>query len=558
MRAAIYARYSTDKQKIESSEDQLVLLRKRCATEGWTVAGEFADPGISGGTANRPGYQRMLAAARRKAFDVVVAEDTSRLWRSMAEQAPRLAEWKDLGIALVTLSGIDSRQQGFALVAPMMGAFAELARTEASYRTRRGLQANAQRGHSTGGRAYGYRSMERDGKKVLVVDHTQAAVVRQIFEWYAEGTSPKTIAARLNEQRVPSPGAGWNRTGEKRRDGKWLASAIHGQPEKGTGILNNVKYVGRLNWGRTSWTRSAQDSKVRRVAHLARADVVGVDESLRIVGDEVWNRVQARRLAVRARTKALNHAGGKGPRYAFSGLLTCADCGSRYVIISKSSYGCATNINGGPAACNNKKRVKRAVIEERLTAAMQDDLLTKETMDSVLRHARRLMAEKRANAGATEMASAKRRKDLEGKVAALVEAIASGGLRSSPAIAGALAAAESELAVLTVPERPKAQVVELMPQAQAAYRKMVAALPGQLAKEPDKARAILSRLFQRIQLQRTPDGGLVARLETSPAALIALVSGSVSAMDGLSGSGGVLPIQAIPLDRTHIAVVSAT
>ena len=545
MRAALYARYSTDKQKAESAEDQLALLRKRCAAEGWTVAGEFSDPGISGGTANRPGYQRMLSAVRRKAFDVVVAEDTSRLWRSMAEQAPRLAEWKDLGIALVTLSGIDSRQQGFALVAPMMGAFAELARTESSYRTRRGRKAAAERGLWTGGKAYGYDTVpvsEGSTSTRLVINEEQAAVVRRIFTEYAEGASPKAIAMRLNAERVPSPGATWKRTGEKRRDGRWTGSAIGGQPEKGTGILNNCKYIGRVEFGRTLWTRSAQDSKVRRVEAQVRPEVTRVDEALRIVPEDLWNRAQARRRAVRERTKALNHAGGKGPRYAFSGLLVCAECGSRYVIISKSAYGCATNVNCGEAACPNRKRVKRTAVESKLTAKMRDGLLTAETVTGVMRHARRLAAERKAGAGATEKAAAKRRAELEARAAALVDAIASGGLRSSPAIAAKVAAdiveVERELAALAVPERPKADVIELMPAAAAAYRKMVAGLPAMLAKEPDKARVLLQRIFGQIRLTRTADGGLSARLETHPAALIALVSGGVSTMDGLSGSGG--------------------
>ena len=75
-----------------------------------------------------------------------------------------------------------------------------------------------------------------------------------------------------------------------------------------------------------------------------------------------------------------------------------------------------------------------------------------------------------------------------------------------------MTAAESELAQITVPERPKAQVIELMPRAEAAYRKMVGNLPG-IARERDKARAVLARIFKRIQLRRTQDGGMVAVLE---------------------------------------------
>ena len=125
-------------------------------------------------------------------------------------------------------------------------------------------------------------------------------------------------------------------------------------------------------------------------------------------------------------------------------------------------------------------------------------------------------------------------------MANLTDAIASGALRASPSIATALHDAETELAQMSVPERPRAQVIELMPRAEAAYRKMVGNLPGMLTLEPDKARAIFARVFKRIQLGRTDDGGLVAVLETTPAALIALVSGSDSALDCNAGSGGVL------------------
>jgi hypothetical protein len=50
----------------------------------------------------------------------------------------------------------------------------------------------------------------------------------------------------------------------------------------------------------------------------------------------------------------------------------------------------------------------------------------------------------------------------------------------------------------------------------------------------------MTRVFKRIKLRRTSDGGMVAVMETTPAALIALVSGSDSALDRNAGSGGTL------------------
>ena len=65
LRAATYARYSTERQHDRSIEDQTRNCRDRAAREGWTVVAEYADRGISGATSNRPDYQRMLAAIKR-------------------------------------------------------------------------------------------------------------------------------------------------------------------------------------------------------------------------------------------------------------------------------------------------------------------------------------------------------------------------------------------------------------------------------------------------------------------------------------------------------------
>ena len=103
MRAAIYARFSTELQRQESIDDQIRQCERVARTQGFEVVARFADRGISGGTADRPGYQSLLTAARDGAFEVVVAEDLSRLWRSRAEFGTRSAELEDLNVHLVTL-----------------------------------------------------------------------------------------------------------------------------------------------------------------------------------------------------------------------------------------------------------------------------------------------------------------------------------------------------------------------------------------------------------------------------------------------------------------------
>lgn len=137
-------------------------------------------------------------------------------------------------------------------------------RREISYRTKRGQVGAALAGKSVGGRAFGYIPAALSGTGQEEIDPQQAEVVLRIFTLYADGSSGRAIAARFNAEQVPSPGANWNRT-RRRKDGRWLASAIVGDPKRGTGILNNERYIGVLKYGRSQWDRAASDSSKRRV-----------------------------------------------------------------------------------------------------------------------------------------------------------------------------------------------------------------------------------------------------------------------------------------------------
>ena len=79
MRAAIYARYSSDLQSEASIEDQVRQCGARIEQEGWTLVELYTDAAISGATILRPGYQKMLGDARSGKFEIVVAEALDRL-----------------------------------------------------------------------------------------------------------------------------------------------------------------------------------------------------------------------------------------------------------------------------------------------------------------------------------------------------------------------------------------------------------------------------------------------------------------------------------------------
>jgi site-specific DNA recombinase len=506
MKAALYGRYSTDKQSEASIDDQMRVCERIAERHGFGVTSRFFDRAISGGTTSRPGYQKLLAAARRGEFDVIVAEDTSRLWRNLAEQSPRLAELSDLGIAVVT-HDLDTRVESSGFTGAIFGAAAEHYRKEIGRRTRRGLEGLARNAKPTGGRAFGYISATSGSSGQLEVDLLQAAVVRRIFSDFAEGLSAKAIAAALNRERVPPPGASWKRTSKSRG---WVVSAINGNPARGLGILNNSLYCGTVIWNRFRWVRSAADSSKRKCIPNSQKEWIVRDEPrLRIVPDELWRRVKAkqreRQHVIGERISkgiAKSNAGrtGRGPRYLFSGLLRCAHCGSNMVMASAISYGCAARINAG--TCTNNAYVNRLEVEEGLLAGIQREYQRPEVVDLARR---RIVAALRKRMQPTATPSAARIAQLQREIEALVESVAGGALRASPAIAHRLASAETEL--LKLQERPQDE-----PRAEAAvfqtpsivdrYLAAVRRLPETLTKgDVERSRAHLREIMGMIEVE---------------------------------------------------------
>jgi site-specific DNA recombinase len=478
LRAAIYGRYSTDKQRAESLEDQYHVCEQIAVREGFKVIAKFGDKEISGGTADRPGYQQMLTAARAGKFDVLLAEDISRLWRNRAEFGPRSAELEDLKVHMVTAVGDDTRKDGWGLTIQIKLAMAEHARREASYRTRRGLDGLARAGKNAGGKAYGYTSIN----KVRTVDPKQAKVVLQIFKWRAAGWSAQRIARQLNEDRVPSPGSTWGRTdtGKHRKTKSgWRPSAIAGDLIRRVGILNNELYRGRVIWGRSKWTRSAANSDDRSVQQLDPSQwVVTEQPELRIVPEALWQKVYAiqtkpnpRRDAVKrgiakGRNGTLSRVGGRDSRYWLGTLLVCAECGSNFIGDGARDYVCPAYTS---SSCGNDMRFRREDAHTAVFDLMHKELLSdkqiaigQQYVEQVLRE--RVRDEENAARDAESGVDQKRLDDEIRQLRALP-------LRPA-ALAAAIAEIEKERAELL------ARAIGKKDQRDSRARQLLARLPG--------------------------------------------------------------------------------
>jgi site-specific DNA recombinase len=500
MKAALYARFSTDKQRDASIEDQFRECERVAKASGLEVVARFEDRGISGGTATRAGYQALLAAARNHEFDVMIAEDISRLWRNRAEFGPRSAELEDLGVHCLTCVGDDTRRDGWGLVIQIKQAVAEHARREASYRTRRGLEGNALAGKSTGGRAYGYTPARDSESGKIEINEVEAAVVRRIFEMYASGASPRTIAATFNAEGIPSPGAGWKRSA-RRHDGKWLASAIHGDVNRGTGILNNRRYVGVVLWGRSEWKRSAADSKKRRHKMFeSGAAHESADERLRIVPQDLWDHAKARQTRqskeVGSKVKGALRQRVRPVKYLLSGLLRCQACESSFALSNAKRYQCSSHHEGGNHACAVSLSVPRDRIEHVILDCAHSELLDPVKLAGV--EAWQVSSRPAAVDYRPRIA------ELEAQVANYVMALGAGAEGMADIIA-ALKTARGELdklkALSALPRASQRQA------AQEPIGKRAARLRERLAAGGEFAQAAMRELFPTsIWLERDPSG----------------------------------------------------
>ncbi len=543
MKAALYARYSTDLQREQSIEDQFRVCERLAERHGFAVAARFSDQAMSGGTSQRPDYQRLLAAARRHEFDAIVAEDTSRLWRNLAEQSPRLAELADLGIAVVT-HDLDTRHESAEIMGAVGGAMASSYRKEIGRRTRRGLEGVARSGKSAGGRAYGLVPATLSGTSRVEIDETQAAVVRRIFRMFADGYSPRAIASALNRDNVPSPGATWSR--EQRRKRGWVGSAIHGNPARGLGILNNDAYRGIVTWNRSHWVRSAADSSKRRQTQNPRKEwITRTDERLRIVPDELWRRVKARQ-AYQAQTVGMRVAAGMskaaairtgaGGKFLLSGLLRCGHCGSAYSIAGVDRYACSGHTNGGDSLCANNAMIRRQVAETEVLAGIKRVLRSPAMIDEICKRVRAALRKPRPKAPDNQARVAQ----LQSEISNLVEAIAGGALRASPTLAARLANTEAELERL---ENQGAAITA--PQADISL--LLADLPARAIKAVEKlgetlATANIARARQeireRIGIVRVEADSREVRLYSEQGHMAAALLRAVGAHTSIDGSGG--------------------
>lgn len=382
MNAVIYARYSSHSQTEQSVEGQLHDGYQWAAQQGVTVVGEYVDRALTGTKDQRPDFQRMIADAAKKQFEIVIVWKLDRFARNRYDSAIYKARLKKYNVRVVSVKeNITDSPEGIILEG-LLESMAEYYSANLSQNIRRGQRESILKGKFLGGTVpYGYRAV--NGK--LVADEKQTPHVRYIYEQYAAGIPKKQIIDALNEKGVRN---------------KYGASLTYSAFSH---ILTNTAYIGQYKYN---------------------GEIVpGLAEP--IISEELFQKVQER-LRLTARAPAAKKA--RVP-YLLQGKIFCGICGSPMIGESgrgKSGtifryYNCAAKKKDH--SCK-KKNEKKDFIEWYVVEQTLEYILTPARAARVAKAVVQEYQKEFSSSRVTELESAIKRLDLESEklVDALIDA----------------------------------------------------------------------------------------------------------------------------------------
>ncbi|HWJ86898.1 MAG TPA: recombinase family protein [Pelagibacterium sp.] len=470
-RAAIYARFSTDLQKDRSIDDQIALCREYAAKNRLHVVEQYSDKARSGASLfGRDGLLSLMEAAREGHYQTLIVEALDRLSRDQEDLAGIYKRLSFAGVEIIAVHDgtADAIQIG------IRGLVSTLFLTDLKHKIRRGMTGVISDGRHAGGRAYGYRPMAAQPGVLEIVDD-EAQTVERIFTEYADGSSARDIAGGLNRDGIlPPRGASWN------------ASTILGSAARGSGILRNQLYAGRLIWNRVRMVRDPDTGKrVSRLNDPSQYRTADVPH-LALISPKLFEAVQTRLGRRAAASKAGEYV--RRPKRLLSGLLRCSHCGGGMSVHDRrgavTRIKCSRTRESGNCTNTNRyhlERIERAIIEGLKTQLDNPALIleyVRTYREERMRDARQAVKQR----GTLE----RRLASVKGQIERYVTAIgdASLPLDTIKERLGELVIQRDDLTA-KLAEAPQAPVIELHPQAVERYRASIETLATRFSR-PDQ------------------------------------------------------------------------
>lgn len=369
VRAAVYARFSSDNQRDESIDAQLRAIHEYAEKNNIVIVEEYIDRARSATTDNRPEFLRMIKEASNRSFDVVLVHKLDRFARNRRDSIGYRMELKRHGVSLISvLEYLDDGSPESVILESVLEAMAEYYSLNLAREVNKGMKENALKGLHTGGLPpLGY-DVDPETKK-LVLNESEAVIVRLIFERVIEGVGYGKIIEELNSK------------GYKTKAGNQFAK------NSLNSILTNEKYIGTYVFNKLS----SKDVDGKRNSHKFKdeSEIIRIENAIPAIitkeqFDLVQQKMQSRKHKFSNRTIEA---------YLLTGKIFCGVCGGAYVGSRRNAgrnkrqlvtYGCNIRYRKRSACCNNKE-IRREYIEgyvlEKLSEYVFNDKLIPKIVD---------------------------------------------------------------------------------------------------------------------------------------------------------------------------------
>ena len=380
LKVAAYCRVSTDQEEQENSyEAQIGYYTEKIKNNAeWTLAGIFADEGITGTQARkRPEFMKMIRLCRQRKIDMILTKSLSRFARNTVDSLKYIRDLKALGIAIVfEKENINTIETDTEMMLTIMSCFAQAESESISKNVSWGIRQSFKNGNvpMQYARLLGYRK-GADGNAEIVPE--EAEIVKEIFRQYLDGSSMEQIADRLNKKGLTTKGSG----------SPYRKIVIQR-------ILTNEKYTGDALLQKTYVTDCITRKTRKNNGELPMYLVKNHHEP--IISHADFNRVQeemARRSAKRSIADKLTKTGqGKySAKYALSELLICGECGSHYRRVTWTAKGfkeikwrCISRIQYGKKKCHSSPTVDEQPLHKAIVSAINEFCEVKEDVAKAL------------------------------------------------------------------------------------------------------------------------------------------------------------------------------
>ena len=317
---ALYARLSQEDAldgESNSIANQKKILLKYATDSGFPNPTFFIDDGVSGVTFDRPGWNEMIRLAEAGKVKTVIVKDMSRMGRDYLKVGYYTESFfAERDIRYIAINdGVDS-DKGDNDFTPFRNLFNDFYARDTSKKIRAVMRAKGNAGeHLCSNPPYGDRKDPADKKK-WIVDEEAAEVVKRIFDLCIAGKGPMQIAKMLTAQHVLTVKAHY-----AQRDGKPLPEKPYQwSPKSVAGILERPEYTGCT----VNFKTYSKSHKLKKRLHNAPENQrIFPNTQPAIIDEQVFARVQELRENKRRPAKQAERQG------LFSGLLYCADCGSK-------------------------------------------------------------------------------------------------------------------------------------------------------------------------------------------------------------------------------------